>query len=87
MSTYTDKRVLEQLDDLKKYVVLNEIQSKDIITAEEAAAILGKSLSTLYKYTAKGIIPHFKPSRKSLYFKRSDLEKWMCKNPVGYGAI
>lgn len=87
MTTYSEKKVLDQVDDLRRSILLKEIQSRDIVTAEEAAVILGKAMSTLYKYTAKGLIPHFKPSRKSLYFKRSDLEKWMCSNPIGYDEV
>lgn len=87
MESLSENRMLEQLDELKKYVVLNELQTKEIVTAEEAAVIIGKSLSTLYKYTAKGSIPHFKPSRKALYFKRSDLVRWMCSNPIGYNEV
>lgn len=50
--------------------------TKDILTAEEAAAYLRIALSTLYRYMQEDRIPCFKVGR-SWRFKRSVLERWI----------
>ena len=36
----------------------------------------------IIKLTSKGIIPHFKPEGKMIYFERTQLEKWLLRNPI-----
>lgn len=55
--------------------------TKEVLTCEEAAQYLGISKSYLYKLTMRGDIPHSKPNGKMCYFKRTELEQWMMRNP------
>ena len=48
----------------------------EILTLEEAAKFLSLAKQTLYGMTSKEEIPFYKRRRK-LYFKRSDLLKWL----------
>lgn len=50
---------------------------KEILTIEEAAEFLSVSKSYLYKQTSAPAIPHYKPTGKRCYFKRSELEAWI----------
>ena len=50
---------------------------KEILTIEEAAEFLSVSKSYLYKQTSAQAIPHYKPTGKRCYFKRSELEAWI----------
>ena len=43
---------------------------------EQAAAFLGISDSTLYRYTSKRLIP-FQKRYQKLYFKKDDLQRWI----------
>ena len=52
------------------------------ITIDEAAKYLGFSKSYLYKLTSNGKIPHYKPSGKIIFFKKSELNKWITKSKV-----
>jgi excisionase family DNA binding protein len=46
----------------------------------EAAEYLGVSKSCLYKLTSSKQITFYKPNRKKIYFKLSDLKNWLFRN-------
>ena len=56
--------------------------SKEVLTLEEASLFLGLSKSQLYKLTGAGVIPHYKPGGKYIYFDRADLVEWVRHNPI-----
>ncbi|MBO4923389.1 MAG: helix-turn-helix domain-containing protein [Bacteroidales bacterium] len=59
------------------------LYQKEVLTSEEAARLLGISLSRLYKLTSARRIPHFKsPAGKLNYFRRNELEAWALSNRV-----
>lgn len=53
--------------------------SKSFLTTEEAAAYLGIAMPTLYSYTSRRIIPHYKTRRK-IYFKQEDLDQYVINS-------
>jgi excisionase family DNA binding protein len=55
---------------------------KKIFSFEEASRFLNLSRSYLYQLTSKGLIPHYKPQGKMIYFERELLEDWLRQNPV-----
>ena len=55
---------------------------KNILSFEEASMFLHLSKSYLYKLTSAGLIPHYKPQGKMLYFEKEELENWLRQNPV-----
>lgn len=78
---------LEQLlYEVVERVVSNHLQVKnkddpgipipELMGTEQAAAFLGISESTLYRYTSKRLIP-FQKRYQKLYFKKSDLQQWV----------
>ena len=71
---------MQRLSDLITEKTL--ITSKAVLTASEAAAYLGISLSSLYKMTMRKQIPHSKPGGKMCYFSRTELEAWLMSNRV-----
>ena len=76
----------EELKQIGEFVATNLAYcSKAVLTATEAAAYLGVSLSCLYKWTMNRVIPHYKPNGKLCYFERAELEKWMMSNKVATG--
>jgi excisionase family DNA binding protein len=71
--------------NLEKRLVALEQQmfmNKNILSFDEASMFLNLSKSYLYKLTSGGLIPHFKPQGKMIYFERSFLEQWLRQNPV-----
>lgn len=55
---------------------------KNVLSFEEASKFLNLSKSYLYKLTSAGLIPHYKPQGKMLYFEKVELEEWLRQNPV-----
>ena len=70
--------LMERLERIEKGVMMQ----KNVLTFEEAVMFTGLAKSYLYKLTASGKIPYYKPSGKLIYFDRSELERWMLRNPV-----
>jgi excisionase family DNA binding protein len=70
--------LMERLERIERGVMMQ----KNVLTFEEAVMFTGLAKSYLYKLTAGGKIPHYKPSGKLIYFNRSELERWMLRNPV-----
>ena len=57
----------------------NSIQDQDsIFTVQEASDFLNLAKQTLYGFTSKNEIPFIKKGKK-LYFKKSDLQKWLLE--------
>jgi excisionase family DNA binding protein len=57
-------------------------KGEEILSLNEAAKFLCASKSFMYKMTSQKLIPHFIPSGKKIYFKKSDLENWLLKNRI-----
>lgn len=55
---------------------------KEILTLDEAAEYTGMKKSSLYKLTSSRTIPHYKPTGKNCFFRRTELEDWLTTNPV-----
>ncbi len=68
--------ILEKLSNLEQLFQ----QDEKPLSFQEACRYLDVSKSHLYKLTYKSLITHFKPNGKKLYFKRSDLNKWLYRN-------
>ncbi|WP_293301717.1 helix-turn-helix domain-containing protein [Pedobacter sp. UBA4863] len=58
------------------------LNNKKIFNIEDLCAYTGLSKSWVYKKTASGLIPHYKPSNKILIFKKDEIDEWLLKNPV-----
>jgi excisionase family DNA binding protein len=54
----------------------------EILSLNEAVKFLKASKSFIYKMTSQKLIPHYIPSGKKIYFKKSDLEDWLLKNRI-----
>jgi excisionase family DNA binding protein len=74
--------VIEQLQSLLEQAQENALENEKPLDFESARRFLGVSCSTLYKMTFLKKIPFSKPGGKKVYFKKSDLIKWMNSNPV-----
>lgn len=58
------------------------LSQKNALTFDEGAIFTGIGKSHLYKLTSSGIVPHYKPRGKMIYFDRAELEKWLLQNRV-----
>jgi len=53
------------------------VESKDFLTAKEAANYIGASLNYFYKLTSANKLPMYNPTGRRLLFKRSELRAWV----------
>ena len=85
----SENRELEKrLESIEKHLCLlyrslmdrapQEAQRVDgrFMTARAAADYINKSVHTLYRYTSKNTVPHYKQGGK-VYFLREELEAWV----------
>ena len=72
------KSIEERIEELENLVYL----TKNVLSFEEACKFLNLSKSYLYKLTSAGLIPHYKPQGKMIYFEKNILEEWLRQNPV-----
>lgn len=66
----------------KEKIIENLFFLKPVLTFEEGCKYTGLSKSWMYKLTHRGDIPHYKPDGKKIYFKTSEIEKWLLRNKV-----
>lgn len=77
MSEFTNA-VMSKLEDIRRATLIG---SKDTLNIEECAMLTGYSVQSLYTFTSKRQIPHFKRGNY-LYFSKKAVEQWMQSNPV-----
>ena len=72
-----------ELQQLAEFISASvSLNTKEVLSADEAARYCCISLSHLYKLTSARKIPYHKPEGKMLYFLRSDLDAWLLSNRV-----
>ncbi|TXJ24954.1 MAG: DNA-binding protein [Chitinophagaceae bacterium] len=73
-----ERNVPNTIEDKKEKSYLLQ---KEVLSFEEARIYLDNiSSSYLYKLTSARKIPHYCPTGKLIYFKRSELEEWVFSN-------
>ena len=55
-----------------------QVSSPEILNLNQATEYLSLSKSTLYKFTSKREIPHFKKGKK-IYFRKIELDEWLTQ--------
>lgn len=78
MSNEEINAITERLERIERLSLIN---AKTILDINEAAVFVGFTVGHLYHLTSGRKIPHFKKNRK-VFFKKSDLEAWLCEKRV-----
>lgn len=73
---------LQRIDERQQGIEKMLLSQKNALTFDEGAIFTGIGKSHLYKLTSGGIVPHYKPRGKMIYFDRAELEKWLLQNRV-----
>lgn len=70
------EEVLKKLNELTKLTLLG---AKQVLTAEDVCLLFGISKGTLHNLTAQKKIPYYKNGGgRLLFFKKEELENWLC---------
>lgn len=70
--------IMAKLEEIRRATI---ISSKDTLTLEECAMVTGYSIQSLYSFTSKRLIPHYKRGNY-LFFSKQEIEKWLQSNPI-----
>ena len=71
----------QRLDGIEKNLFSIKLQSKEILTLEEAAEYMGMKKSYLYKLTSSNKFKFFSPLGKLIYFLKEDINDFLLQNP------
>ncbi|MCF8272660.1 MAG: helix-turn-helix domain-containing protein [Flavobacteriaceae bacterium] len=75
-----DSNITEQLNRIEKMLQEQQTMQKQVLNFNETCNYLELSQSHLYKLTSTGVIPHYKPNGKKIYFQREELDRWLLRN-------
>lgn len=75
----TDK-IHERLTSIEQLLSKQGLLQREVLSLKEACEYLQVSPSYLYHLTYKNAIPHYVPTGKKIYFKRSELDSWFLQN-------
>ena len=67
------------LSRIEQYVLIG---TKQVLTIEEAAILLGMKPRTVKQMIQDHAVPTYKPRRGLVYFKKNELEDWMLQNRI-----
>ena len=77
-----DNIIMNKLDSITRMLREQNLLKKEVLTFSEAADYLSVSNSHLYKLTSNNVIPFYKPNKKKIFFKRSELDAWLTSHRV-----
>lgn len=75
-------KVLDRLDLINKVLEDQVIETKEMLTLEDASSVLGCSLNSMYSYIKQKLIPYYQPTGRRIYVKRSEILLWVYKHKV-----
>jgi len=75
-----NQSIMQKLNEIEGLLVKQGLSQQEVLTLAQACDFLGVSKSYVYKLTCGKQIPHYCPSGKKIYFKRSELEEWLLQN-------
>ena len=72
----TPSELQKELEQIKTLL----LSKKNVLNINELSDYTGYSKSYIYKLTSRNAIPYFKPSGKSVFFDRMEIDVWLLKN-------
>jgi excisionase family DNA binding protein len=67
---------------------MQEVQGSEYYTAEEACALLGVKLATLYSYVNRGLLTSYRQNiRRQRLYMRSEVEALLTVSPASRGEV
>jgi excisionase family DNA binding protein len=73
-------KIQEKLDEI---INLLKDQEDKPMSVREVCKYLNLTSSYVYKLSSLGILLHYKPNGKRIFFKKSEIDKWLFQNRIG----
>ena len=85
--TQGEQQILAALKELHQLFqsninVSNPNKKDDMLSVAQASEYSGFSKSFIYKITSSNEAPFYKPNGKTIFFKRSDIDEFLCRKKV-----
>ena len=80
MTMILEQQLLEKLTSIEGLLSKQNLLQKEVMTLSEACDYLSVSASYIYKLTCTDQIPHYIPTGKKIYLKRSEIDAWILQN-------
>jgi excisionase family DNA binding protein len=74
------KEIQVRLERIESLLTEIKTTARKPLDLGEAASYLHHSKSHVYQLTSKGLITHYKPNGKKIYFRREDLDAYLMRN-------
>lgn len=71
-----NEEIKQQLDRIERNSLL---AAKKVLRIEDVALLTGFTKSRIYAMTCTGEMPHYKPTGKTVFFDRDEVEAWLTK--------
>lgn len=68
------KKIIQQIEEVKSLLLL---QAKEVLTLKEFCLYTGFSPPYTYRLIANKALPYYKPSGKSIFFKKEDIIEYL----------
>ena len=65
-----------------RLTMLMRTQINTLLTLDEAALYTGYAKAYLYKLTASGEIPCYRPTKRRVFVDKEELDRWIRKNKI-----
>jgi len=78
----TKSEILDKLNNIETAISQLSAAAQKPFALDAAAEYLKISKSHLYQLTCRGLIGHYKPAGKRIYFDKSDLDEYLKRNRV-----
>ena len=78
----TNSEILDKLSNIETAISELSAAAQKPFDLTTAAEYLDISKSHLYQLTCRGLIGHYKPAGKRIYFDKSDLDDYLKRNRV-----
>ena len=75
--------ILEKLTSIQQLLSKQCLLQREVLSLGEACEYLNVSASYLYKLTCTKQIPHYVPTGKKIFMKRTEIDQWLLSNRQG----
>ena len=62
--------------------MITNLENKTVLTFLEFCSYANISKSYAYRLTSENRVPHYKPTGKKIYFKKTEVDEWLLQNVV-----
>lgn len=74
--------IIKRLNHLEQLIKSQGVYQKQVLTFHEACDYCGYLPSYLYRLTRSKAIPFYRPNWWKMYFRRTELDKWLLRNRI-----